>query len=206
MEGLRGVANIVAQPAGIEEDRLLDGAGVLMGRSEVAVLAQSGLEALPDFSGNPGLEADLFRALAGGKDLGLEVQAPMRKGAKGIGQFEVDEVLWSLGGYQFRLGGRAPAIGLGTQVLDLIESIRRVEECGYIGRKRGRGKAVDHAVALVAPGACTQRQGKNEDQPRDGWSCLVEAGDDGRSAHEASIGFKPKADRCNEAKMSTQPV
>jgi len=61
VEGHGAVADVVAEPAGVEEDGGLDGSGVLVGGDELAVLAEVDLETLPDFLNLPGLEADAFR-------------------------------------------------------------------------------------------------------------------------------------------------
>ena len=88
---------------------------------QLAVLAQCGLQALPDFGRLPGLQADLLRPLARGEDLGLEVQPLVRQGAERVRRFQVDEVLRSLHGAQLRLGGRAPAVRLRAQVLNFVQ-------------------------------------------------------------------------------------
>ena len=124
----------------------------LPGGRQVAVLAQRSLQPLPHLGGLPRLQADLLRPLAGGKDLGLKVQPPARQRAQRIGRLQVDKVLRSLRGVQLRLGGRAPAVRLGAQVLDLAHRRLGAQKGRHIGGQRTGRQPVDHAMALIAPG------------------------------------------------------
>ena len=108
-----------------------------------AVLAHGGLQPLPHFVGLPGLQADRLRPLAGGEDLGLKIEPLVRQRAQRVGQLQIDEVLRRLGGVQLRLGPRAPAVGLGAQVLDLVD--------GSLGAQKGRhvGGQIAAAASLL---------------------------------------------------------
>lgn len=184
VEGLGGIADVVAEPACIEKDSLLDGRAVLMGGGEIAILAQGGLEALPNLSGLPGLEPDLVWALAGGKGTGLEIEATTGQRTESVGGLKVNEVLRGLGGAQLGLRGRPPAVRFGAQVLDLIDGSGRTEKGGDIGGQVDDGEAVDETVALVSPGAGKLR-GDGERKQRQGCRCGKTRRPQGR--HEASI-------------------
>ena len=75
VQGLRAVADVVAEPAGIEDDGLLDGAGVVSGGGKMAILAQGGLQPFPDFVGFPWLQADFFRVVRRRQRLWLQSRA-----------------------------------------------------------------------------------------------------------------------------------
>ena len=143
VQGLRAVADVVSEPAGVKNDGRLDRLRVLAACGvKDPVLAHGGLQPLPDFVGLPGLQADLLRPLAGGEDLGLKVEALMRQRAQCIGEFQIDKVLGSLGGAQFRLG-RANASG-------------RARGPGTRSRRWPRACAEKraHRPAALAPPAC----------------------------------------------------
>ena len=46
--------------------------------------------------------------------------------------FKIDEVIGSLRGVQFRFGQRPPAVGLGPQIFDLVDGIRRFQKRRYV--------------------------------------------------------------------------
>ena len=160
VEGLRAVGDIVAEPSGVEEDGGFDGFGVLMLGGELAVVAHGGLETLPDFTGDVGLETHALGAEVGSA-VGMRGNVRIERGdvlvalagqrSDEVGVFEVDEVVGGLGSDQLGLGAGTPAIGLRAEVGDLGDGFRRAEEGGDVGRQGFGGEAVDHGVAFAAP-------------------------------------------------------
>ena len=149
----------MAEPAGEEGNLALDGLGVLVLGKEGAVVAECGLEALVDFAGDVGLEADLLRGewkvgvfgLCGCKGSD-EVVAAAGERAGQVGVFEVDEVLGGLGGVELGLGGGAPAVWLGAIVLDGVDGSAGPDECRHVGRQVLGREAIDQHVPVGAPG------------------------------------------------------
>ena len=121
------------------------------------VFAKRSFQALPDFGCFPRLQADLFRTLTRSEHAGLEVEAVARQGTKSIGRFEVDEVLRSLSGNQFRLGRRTPAIRFGTEVFNLIECCLRAKERRRIRGQIASRQTIDNSMTFVTPGTCGLR-------------------------------------------------
>ena len=69
-------------------------------------------------------------------------------------------MLGGLGGDEFRLGGRTPAVRLGAKVLDFRDGWIRTQEGGDICGKCGGGETIDHAMAFVSP--CVGERGEGE--------------------------------------------
>src|SRR5580698_5402070 len=158
----------MAQPAGIEDRDLLHSLEILLVcgliRGEAAVFSERCLQPLPDFKGFPGLQADFFRALAMCEDLGFKVQAVAGQCSQGIGRFQVDEVFGSLGGAEFRLGVRAPAVGLGAEISYFAHRCIRPQKSWNLSRQSAGSQLVDHAMAFAAPAETGYRGKKNKSQ------------------------------------------
>ncbi len=165
----------MAEPASVVEDGGLDGAGGLVGVDEMAVLAHVGLEALPDLLDLPGLKADLLgrerdvrvRGLGGGERAD-EVIALLRERRDELGVLEVDEVLRGLGVGELLLGVVAPAVGLGAKILHGVEGVGVAQEGRNAGGQEADGQAVDHHVAVGAPGPERLRGEERDERGGDG--------------------------------------
>src|SRR6202011_5698085 len=92
VQRLRGVPNVVSQPTRVKDRSLLHGRGVLVGGGELAILAQGGLQPLPDLRCLPGLQAYLLGTLPGRKDFGLKIEPTAGQGTERDRRLPVDEV------------------------------------------------------------------------------------------------------------------
>jgi hypothetical protein len=208
VEWLGAVADIVAEPAGVEEDGELDGGGVFMRGGEFAVLAEVRLEALPDFFDLPGLEADgleglNFRVLRkrggevadevvafAGEVVAVDaVRGSVFTGGRAVGgPLVVEEVVGRLGGDELGFGvALLPAVGLGAHPLDDVDAVGVAEEVGDFGGKILRGETVDEHVTVAAPGV---GGGGGEDGEKRGGERY--AGDRGEAHGESITRFGSK--------------
>src|SRR5271157_3039762 len=102
---------------------------------------------------------------------------------------EAGEVFRGLSRAQLQLGGRTPAIRLGTKVLDLVHRRLRAQESGHIGGQRAGRKPVDQAMALIAPCAGGRRLSEHTNQPGRRQGCVNWTGRQRHTQHGASIGW-----------------
>jgi hypothetical protein len=155
VQGLGAVADVVAEPAGVKDGSVFDALEIFLvdgdGGGDPTVLAQSGLETLPDFKSLPGLESYLFRALVVREDLSLEVETVVWQRTERVGVFEVDEVFGGLSLLEFRLTEGAPAVWLRAQVFDFVDGCRGAQKRGNVSGKGGGGQAINETMALIAP-------------------------------------------------------
>lgn len=172
VQGLGAVPDVVAEPAGIKEDRLFRAMQIFgiggAGGSEMTVFAHGCFKALPEFIGLPGLQADLFRAFAVGKDGGFEIKAVARQRTEGIGWLKIDEMLWSLGALELRLSESTPTVGFWTEIFNLIESRFCAQEGWNVCGKIRGCETIHEPVPLVAP--AESRGGADEKREYDGGS------------------------------------
>ena len=61
VQWLRAIADIMAEPADVKENSLLNTIGIFMRRQSCAVVAHVGLQALVDFRGLPGKKSNVLR-------------------------------------------------------------------------------------------------------------------------------------------------
>ena len=143
VQRLRSVADVMPQPAGIKENRLFHRLGFLVVGRHEAVLAHGGLQPLPHLGRLPGLQANLLRPLAGGKDLGLEVQPLVRQRAQRIGRLQVDEVFRGLRRDNSGSAGERQRSGSGPRYsISLMAS----SECRKAGISAGRSVAARRLI------------------------------------------------------------
>ena len=77
-------------------------------------------------------------------------------------------MLRGLRGIEFRLGRRAPLVGLRAEILDLVDRFRSAQEGGHVGGKRSNRQTVNHAMPLVFPSATDRRRKRKTKQPDHG--------------------------------------
>jgi hypothetical protein len=109
----------------------------------------------------------------------------VRQGAKGISRLQVNEVFGCLGRNQFGFRRRTPAIGFGTKILNLLDRGLGTKKLRHVRGQIRRRKAVDEAMAFIAPGAgCGRMKGEAPGHDKD---CKKSTLSRSLEQHEASI-------------------
>jgi hypothetical protein len=183
VERLRAVADVMAEPAGEEDDLGLDGLGVLMVGDGGAIVAEGRLEHGVHLVGGVRQQADLVRrelelrvlGLRGGESSDVRVTG-MGKWTDEVGPFEVDVVLRHHAAVEGVVLG-APAVRLRAVVVEGIQRLRRAQELGDIRGKVRAGELVDERVGVVSPGETLLGA---EERKNDGGG---DAGEDGQRFH-----------------------